>query len=344
MSSTRIDLAWTDNAGGAAGFRVERSPSGSAAWEPVATVAAGTTVYTDTGLDPATAYDYRVRATTASGTSAPSNTATATTSAGTTSPAAPTDLVATAGGVDRISLTWTDQAIDEEGYTLQRSRAGADAWSTVKQLGSNATGATDTGLQAATAYDYRVRAHHAGGTSAWSPVATATTASCTTLAAQTLTSVADSLILQGAGGDTNYGPDATNFGVRSLDASNGRSLVRFANPTLSGGCSVTSATLRVYQTSGDVSRTIQAHEVAVTWSESTVTWNTRPDVTGTAVTTVSAVGWDAWDVTSVVGPTGRDAPHGFMLRDSAENNATALRQYLSPREGANPPQLVVRFD
>ncbi|MBN1669827.1 MAG: lamin tail domain-containing protein [Kiritimatiellae bacterium] len=72
-SASRIDLRWTDASGNETGFRVERSPDGSSGWAAIATTAADTSVWTDSGLTPATPYYYRVRAYNGIGNSAYSN-------------------------------------------------------------------------------------------------------------------------------------------------------------------------------------------------------------------------------------------------------------------------------
>jgi hypothetical protein len=78
VSSSQIDLAWTDNAGDEDGFRVERSTDGSN-FSQIATTAANVTSYADTGLAASTTYYYRVLAFNSSGDSAYSNTDQATT-------------------------------------------------------------------------------------------------------------------------------------------------------------------------------------------------------------------------------------------------------------------------
>lgn len=79
VSSTRIDLAWTDNSSNETGFRIERKTGAAGAWGEIATAGPGATSYASTGLAPSTNYVYRVRATNGSGDSAFSNEASATT-------------------------------------------------------------------------------------------------------------------------------------------------------------------------------------------------------------------------------------------------------------------------
>jgi glucose/arabinose dehydrogenase len=59
-SATRINLAWTDRAANETGYRVERRRGTAGAWAEIATLAAGSTSYADTGVVAGTLYAYRV--------------------------------------------------------------------------------------------------------------------------------------------------------------------------------------------------------------------------------------------------------------------------------------------
>jgi hypothetical protein len=61
ISSSQIDLVWTDNADNELGFYIERSPDG-ASWARIGSVGADATAFSDTGLDPGTMYYYQVQA------------------------------------------------------------------------------------------------------------------------------------------------------------------------------------------------------------------------------------------------------------------------------------------
>jgi FtsP/CotA-like multicopper oxidase with cupredoxin domain len=78
VSSSRIDLGWTDNSGNELFFKIERSLNGIS-FTPHATVDADVTAYSDTGLAAMTTYWYRVFATNDHGDSVPTNVASATT-------------------------------------------------------------------------------------------------------------------------------------------------------------------------------------------------------------------------------------------------------------------------
>ena len=78
VSSTRIDIAWTDNSGNETGFKVYRSLDG-VTFSTAKSLGANVTSWSDLNRTPGTTYYYQVRAFNASGNSAASNTASATT-------------------------------------------------------------------------------------------------------------------------------------------------------------------------------------------------------------------------------------------------------------------------
>jgi fibronectin type 3 domain-containing protein len=91
-------------------------------------------------------------------------------------PAAPTDLVATPVSSSEIDLTWTDNSNNEDGFKIERCQ-GVDCtnFAQIAQTGPNVATYNDTGLSCNTSYTYRVRAFNAGGNSAYSNPASATT-------------------------------------------------------------------------------------------------------------------------------------------------------------------------
>ena len=104
-SSSVIDLNWERGGTNEQSFDLERAAVGSGAWAALANPGAGSTSYSDTGLAPATTWDYRIRARNTAGVSAWSNTAT-----GTTSDAAAISLTASGykvKGKHHIDLVWS---------------------------------------------------------------------------------------------------------------------------------------------------------------------------------------------------------------------------------------------
>ena len=181
---TRIDLSWTapTDTGGTdiTGYKIEASPSGTAGtWTTlVADTGSTGTTYPHGGLMPATTRYYQVSAINANGTSGPSNEASATTEAAGTLDA-PTGLMATADGPNRIDLSWMAPSGDgtPTGYKIEASPSGADGtWTTLEfDTGGTGTTYTHTGLAPGATRHYRVSAIDATGASVPSTAASATT-------------------------------------------------------------------------------------------------------------------------------------------------------------------------
>ncbi len=126
VSSSQINLAWTDNSSNETGFKIERKAGSGGTWSQIATVGAGVTSYQNTGLSASTTYYYRVRATNSAGDSAYSNEANATTQAPpVTIPAAPSGLTATPVSSSQINLSWTDNSSNETGFKIERPARAA---------------------------------------------------------------------------------------------------------------------------------------------------------------------------------------------------------------------------
>jgi hypothetical protein len=123
VSSSQIDLTWTDGSDDENGFSIERSTDGGVTYEPAAQVAANSSGYSDTGLTPSTTYWYRVRADNTAGSSSWVVSESATTQAPPPAPSAPASLDATAASHQQIDLAWSDVG-GEDGYRVERSEDG----------------------------------------------------------------------------------------------------------------------------------------------------------------------------------------------------------------------------
>src|SRR3989344_7809988 len=97
-----------------------------------------------------------------------------------TIPNVPSGLTAVAQSSTSMLLTWTDNSLNEQGFTLQYklSTAPETSWANVPGAsnlpagnvpGGTVTYSQTTGLVANTAYNYRVRAYNGEGPSAWYP-------------------------------------------------------------------------------------------------------------------------------------------------------------------------------
>jgi hypothetical protein len=156
----------------------------------------------------------------------------------------------------------------------------------------------------------------------------------------TLTATADAWIDSGST-SSNKGSDSI-LKVMSKSGGNLRALVRFTLPTLPDGCSIDTATLRLYAKSAAGGRSLQALQLSGTWSEGGVTWGNQPTTTGTAATTTSGTGYREWNVASMVQGMITGTNNGFLIRDAVENQ-DAEQQFHAREESNNRPQLVLTF-
>lgn len=173
VSSSQLNLTWTDNANNEAGFRIERSTGSSTTYAEIATVAANVSSYSNTGLTASTQYNYRVRAYNATGNSAYTSVVSGTTPG--TTPSAPSALNVAVVSSSQLNLSWTDNSTNETGFRIERSTGTSTTYAEIATVGANVTTYSNTGLTAATQYNYRVRAYNAAGNSVYTSVVSGTT-------------------------------------------------------------------------------------------------------------------------------------------------------------------------
>ena len=173
------------------------------------------------------------------------------------------------------------------------------------------------------------------------PVAAATTT-------ETFQADADAYIRWGgAVGDTNYGTSTSLFIRQSGDpwgASAGslyRSLIRFDLSSLPEGATIESATLYGYMPARTGDREVAAYRVTGAWTETGVTWNTRPS-NATQPTSVIDPGptanvWIGWNVTQDVQAYVQGTlNHGWLLASPDESaTSTEQRVTLNSRDNAD---------
>jgi autotransporter-associated beta strand protein len=165
--NTQITLTWPA-ASGAASYALGRSGATGGPYTLIATPVG--TSYTDTGLTNGTPYYYVVAGVNTTGTGLNSPEASATPIS--TVPVAPLGLTAT-GGSGQIVLNWS-ASVGATGYTVYQASVTGGPYSPVAS-GVDATTFTVTGLPGSTKYYYVVVATNAGGASAYSVEASATT-------------------------------------------------------------------------------------------------------------------------------------------------------------------------
>jgi|GEM_PF-728713 len=209
-SASQINISWSDNSDNETGFEIERSSDGTN-FTSLASVAANTASYSNTGLSQLTTYYYRVRAVNTAAPSAYSSVANATTPD--VIPAAPTGLTAIAASSSKIDLSWTDNSNNETGFQIERSADGTN-FTFIASATPEATGYSDTGLSPVTTYHYRVSAAGTAGNSAYTNVANATTPDVIPAPPTALTAAASSSSQINLGWTDNSGNE-TGFAIES---------------------------------------------------------------------------------------------------------------------------------
>jgi chitodextrinase len=170
VSTTQINLNWAPSTStvGLANYIVQRCQgAGCNNFAQIASFAATTTAFSDTGLTQSTTYLYRVQASDTSGNlSAFSNTSAPATTQG--PPTAPSNLTLTVASATQINLSWTasSSSIGLANYIVQRCQGVncASVPANFTQAGTP-TGTTfnDTGLTSGTSYSYQVQAKDTAG-------------------------------------------------------------------------------------------------------------------------------------------------------------------------------------
>ena len=169
VSSSEIDLSWTDNSNNEDGFKIERKTGAKGIWEYLGSVTANVVSCSDTGLTPNAAYYYRVYSYNSSGSSGYSNEANvALPACPVTAPTAPSNLTATVVSSTEINLSWTDNSNDEDGFKIERKAGAGGTYVQVGTVGVGVTSYQDSGLDGNTKYYYQVYAYSCAGSSDYS--------------------------------------------------------------------------------------------------------------------------------------------------------------------------------
>lgn len=92
-------------------------------------------------------------------------------------PAAPSGLATKVVSAARIDLNWTDNAIGESSFIIERIIGRSGSWTQLATLGANTSSYSDSNVLASTTYRYRVRASNVSGDSATSNEVEASTPS-----------------------------------------------------------------------------------------------------------------------------------------------------------------------
>jgi hypothetical protein len=171
VTSTQIDLSWTDNSDDESGFVIYRTfHDEGIGWEitelDTFTVGVDVASYSDTDCLPNSEYSYRIFSQKTIGdpefNSAQYTTGIATAMEG---PTAPSNLVVAAQSATELLLTWTDNSSNEDLFRISRHTMPTGVFVDIATVGADITSYLDSGLEAGDTYYYRVVASNAIGDS-----------------------------------------------------------------------------------------------------------------------------------------------------------------------------------
>ncbi len=247
-------------------------------------------------------------------------------------PTAPS-LSGQAVSATRVDLSWSG-ATDDVGVTGYEVYRGGALIATP----GNVTTYADTAVSPATPYSYTVKALDAAGKrSPASNAANVITPAAPTATTLTFSPDADARVLE-ANASTNYG---TSSYLRTDGASNPdvESYLRFQLSGITGP--VTNARLRLCDTDNATVDGPAAYGTSSTWTETGVTWSTRPARAGGPYDDKGAIAVGAcveWTVTPLVTTNGA---RSFVLATTSNDGAN----FASRQDGtsARRPQLIVTF-
>lgn len=256
---------------------------------------------------------------------------------------APSALVASPGAaLNDIDLSWSvSPALLATGYKVYRSTSSGGGYGLVDTVpGQASSGYTDTPPDSDTDYYYVVEAYFESLVSAYT----------NEVARVVRVATGDTYVEQDQPTENRGG--SVTFAVKAESAKVRRAFVRFDLTSVPGTAVIDSATLRAnIETAPLASRTYEAQRAASSWAELTVTWNTQPGVSGSAVTAetgTTADVWNEWTVSADVQDfvDGTESDYGWRIRDDGEGGSVDETQYHSEENVIDPalsPQLRVFY-
>ena len=159
VSSSEINLTWQDNSSNETGFYIYRKTTDD--YSIIATMEANATSYNNTGLNPETAYSYKIAAYNNIGESGFSNALCVHTPAEPLEP--PSNVTAEAISYKQINLTWQDNSDDEDNFRIDSDFGlGPGNNQFLVNVPANTTHYEDCNLQPMREYKYFVMAERNG--------------------------------------------------------------------------------------------------------------------------------------------------------------------------------------
>ncbi len=172
ISNTQINLSWIGVTGNN-GYEIQRSLNSTFTGVDSFNANVNAISYDDGNLANNTQYYYRIRTLSSAGVSDWSETKGAETADVSTPP---TNLVATPNAYNKVTLTWSDNSQNEEGFSIERASIFTNNFfEEIAQTDEGITTYIDNSVLANATYKYRVRAINPNGSSPYSNIAPVTT-------------------------------------------------------------------------------------------------------------------------------------------------------------------------
>lgn len=172
-SSYAVNLLWDDNSVRETNYQISRKDGANGEYRAVKLLPANTISWDDNNLSEFVVYYYKVAALNQYGVSEFSNEVA---TDGSTGSNAPTNLQAQSLGASYVMLTWSNSTQNILGFKIQRKLDADNNWEQIAVVASDLSEYLDQGLIGSTKYNYRVTSYTGESQSAWSGVATVTTA------------------------------------------------------------------------------------------------------------------------------------------------------------------------
>ena len=151
LNDFAVNLLWDDNSNNETGFELWRKDGGNGTYRKIQTMGANTISTDDAGLSAFTDYFYKVRSFNSTGYSDYSNEVSTSSISG-----GPWNLDAEAIGASTIHLTWTDFAVNELGFIIERTDPYTTNFERIAIAPRGSSEYYDNTVQASTGYRYRV--------------------------------------------------------------------------------------------------------------------------------------------------------------------------------------------
>ncbi len=166
-SGNRVILQWQDTSDNEIGFVVEMKPSNTETWSIIDSLRYDTQSEQIDNLETSTEYNFRIYAYNNFGNSDFSSIATVVTEPG--PPLAPSNFNADTPDFTHTILTWIDQSVNENGFTIEKKETHESrfAWVEIASLEHDISEYRDYDVTPRSSYDYRIASFNDFGNSPW---------------------------------------------------------------------------------------------------------------------------------------------------------------------------------